>query len=125
MPALSSGAAYVKGYTSAVVLSTDASIVDSGINVNDPLPTIEAEIKDMDPNYNYSGKFTIPESTILASVDNTTAEVYPFTYAAPDDNAGNPGQSVTINVIVQENGITILNSSIVDNTTQSLKGIIY
>ena len=89
------------------------------INVNDPLPTIEAEIKDMDPNYNYSGKFTIPESTILASVDNTTAEVYPFTYAAPDDNAGNPGQSVTINVIVQENGITILNSSIVDNTTQS------
>ena len=49
-----------------------------------------------------------------------SAEVYPFTYTAPDDNAGNLGQSVTINVIVKDDqtGATILNSSIVDNATQ-------
>ena len=47
------------------------------------LPTITADIVEGDPNYNYSGTSPIPESTILASVDNTTAEVYPFTYTAP------------------------------------------
>ena len=47
--------------------------------------------------------------------DTSTAEVYPFTYTAPDDNAGNLGQSVAINVIVKddETGATILNSSII------------
>ena len=68
------------------------------ISVNQMLPTITADIVEGDPNYNYSDTSPIPESTILASVDNTTAEVYPFTYTAPPDTAGNLGQSVTINV---------------------------
>ena len=49
-------------------------------------------------------------------VDIGTAEVYPFTYTAPDDNAGNPGQSATINIIVKninQTGTTILSSSII------------
>ena len=90
------------------------------ISVNQMLPTITADIVEGDPNYNYSDTSPIPESTILASVDNTTAEVYPFTYTAPPDTAGNLGQSVTINVIVKdENGATILNSSIISDDSQS------
>ena len=61
---------------------------------------------------------TINGSTILN--DTSIPEVYPFTYTAPDDNAGNPGQSVTINVIVKDgDGSTVLNSSIIDDTPQS------
>ena len=70
------------------------------ILVNNPLPSITATVKDGDPKYN-STTIEIPESTISASVDNTTAEVYQLTYTAPSDTAGNLGQNATINIIVK------------------------
>ena len=87
------------------------------ISENGDVPDITATIKEGDPNYGEK-TITINGSTILD--DTSIPEVYPFTYTAPDDNAGNPGQSVTINVIVKDDdGATILNSSIVDDTPQS------
>ena len=69
------------------------------ISENGDVPDITATIKEGDPNYGEK-TITINGSTILD--DTSIPEVYPFTYAAPDDNAGNPGQSVTINVIVKD-----------------------
>ena len=70
-----------------------------------------ATIKEGDPNYGEK-TITINGSTIL---NTSIPEVYPFTYSAPDDTAGNLGQSVTINFIVKDgDGSTVLNSSIID-----------
>ena len=69
---------------------------------------------------------TINGSTISAFVNIGTAEVYPFTYTAPDDNAGNPGQSAAINIIVKninQTGTTILNSSIITNKSQTFTDV--
>ena len=66
------------------------------ISVNGDVPGITATIKEGDPNYGEK-TITINGSTILD--DTSIPEVYPFTYTARNDTAGNLGQSVTINVI--------------------------
>ena len=87
------------------------------ISENGDVPDITATIKEGDPNYGEK-TITINGSTILN--DTSIPEVYPFTYTAPTDTAGNLGQSVTINVIVEDgDGSTVLNSSIIDDTPQS------
>ena len=91
------------------------------ISVNQTLPPITATVQDGDPNYN-STPITIPESNVSASVDIGTVGAYPFTYTAPDDNAGNPGQSATISIIVKNasaDTTTILSSSVIANAPQS------
>ena len=104
---------FVDTISPTVTLSTQ----QISISENGDVPDITATIKEGDPNYGEK-TITINGSTILD--DTSIPEVYPFTYDAPDDNAGNPGQSVTINVIVKDgDGSTVLNSSIIDNTTQS------
>ena len=86
------------------------------ISENGDLSDITATIKEGDPNYGEK-TITINGSTIL---NTSIPEVYPFTYSAPDDTAGNLGQSVTINVIVKDgDGSTVLNSSIIDDIQQS------
>ena len=95
------------------------------ISVNETLPKITAIVNDGDPKYN-STEFIIPDSIVNASVNNRTAEVYPFTYTAPPDTAGNPGQNATINIIVKninQTGTTILNSSIITNKSQTFTDV--
>ena len=82
---------------------------------NADLSNITTTVNDGAPNYVTS--ITIDPSTI---VNTSIPGVYPFTYSAPDDAAGNPGQSATINFIVEDgDGSTVLNSSIIDDTPQS------
>ena len=82
---------------------------------NANLSNITTTVNDGAPNYVTS--ITIDPSTI---VNTSIPGVYPFTYSAPDDAAGNPGQSATINFIVEDgDGSTVLNSSIIDDTPQS------
>ena len=74
---------------------------------NANLSNITTTVNDGAPNYVTS--ITIDPSTI---VNTSIPGVYPFTYSAPDDAAGNPGQSATINFIVEDgDGSTVLNSS--------------
>ena len=104
---------FIDTISPTVTLSTQ----QISISENGDVPDITATIKEGDPNYGEK-TITINGSTILD--DTSIPEVYPFTYTAQNDTAGNPGQSVTINVIVKDgDGSTILNSSIIDNTTQS------
>ena len=90
------------------------------ISVNDTIPDITATITDEDPNY---GAKTIPilGSNISAFVNTGTIGAYPFTYTAPDDTAGNLGQSATISIVVKNdvtNTTTVLNSSVIANASQ-------
>ena len=95
------------------------------ISVNGDVPDITATIKEGDPNYGEK-TIAIPGSNISASddVDIGTVGAYPYTYTAPDDNAGNPGQSATISIVVKnatliENRTTILSSTVIKDAPQS------
>ena len=104
---------FIDTISPTVTLSTQ----QISISENGDVPDITATIKEGDPNYGEK-TITINGSTILN--DTSIPEVYPFTYTAPTDTAGNLGQSVTINVIVEDgDGSTVLNSSIIDDTPQS------
>ena len=84
------------------------------ISINDPIPEIIAIATDGDPDYN--GMVLEP----VGSVDNTVSGIYPITYTASADNAGNPGSSATIIIAVNdESGTLILNSSVLDYGSQS------
>ena len=81
--------------------------------------------KEGDPNYGEK-TIAIPGSNISASddVDIGTVGAYPYTYTAPDDTAGNPGQSATISIVVKnatliENRTTILSSTVIKDAPQS------
>ena len=95
------------------------------ISENGDVPDITATIKEGDPNYGEK-TIAIPGSNISASddVDIGTVGAYPYTYTAPDDNAGNPGQSATISIVVKnatliENRTTILSSTVIKDAPQS------
>ena len=84
------------------------------ISINDPIPEIIAIATDGDPDYN--GMVLEP----VGSVDNTVSGIYPITYTASADNAGNLGSSATIIIAVNdESGTLILNSSVLDYGSQS------
>ena len=103
---------FIDTISPTVTLSTQ----QISISVNDPISDITATIKEGDPNYGEK-TITINGSTILGNT--SIPEVYPFTYTARNDTAGNLGQSVTINIIVKDGDDIIVNSSIIKNMSQS------
>ena len=84
-----------------IIDKTSPTIVLEGIN-NTIVPTnssyTDAGATASDPSY----ASNIPVTGTSTNFDVTQAGNYTFTYTAPDDEAGNPGPSITRNVVVKD-----------------------
>ena len=83
--------------------------------VNGTDPTIR-NVTVTDGDLNYSGNYTLvtPNGPVNADINGS---VYNYTYTADDDNAGNPGPSLTrIITIIDADPITIRSLSIASNS---------